>query len=395
VHQYVFIAIMLCLTNPERMMNTEPASIFLIDGDGDLTELKPTEYSSERVLQEVLAQHPILLGSAGSGGSGLLLVRREYGVPENGEGSLRWSLDHLFIDRKGVPVLVEVKRAEDTRSRREVVAQMLDYAANGVAYWPVERIVQAFAETARSRGEEPDLVLTTFLDGTSHEAFWQTVEANLRAGRVRMVFVADRIPAELRRIVEFLNEQMRPAEVLAIELEQFAHPGGVRTLVPRLIGRTQRAQDTKAVRERANPIGEEEWLASLEASKGTTCRLSAEALLTWFRVNGFQVGISDSQDSMFAAVEKAPGKMFWPFFLRRSTGRAETSLQYLRHASSFASDAARANLLDRLRALPDVEINTQKLTGWPSIRLEDFARKDVLKGFQQIALDTRTQILSG
>jgi len=32
---------------------------------------------------------------------------------------------------------------------------------------------------------------------------------------IRMLFVADRIPAELRRIVEFLNEQMDPAEVLA------------------------------------------------------------------------------------------------------------------------------------------------------------------------------------
>ena len=36
-----------------------------------------------------------------------------------------------------------------------------------------------------------------------------------------MLFVADRIPAELRRIVEFLNEQMDPAEVLALELRPY------------------------------------------------------------------------------------------------------------------------------------------------------------------------------
>jgi hypothetical protein len=30
----------------------------------------------------------------------------------------------------------------------------------------------------------------------------------LQAGRIRMMFVADRVPDELRRIVEFLNEQM-------------------------------------------------------------------------------------------------------------------------------------------------------------------------------------------
>jgi hypothetical protein len=31
-----------------------------------------------------------------------------------------------------VPTLLEVKRSSDTRIRREVVGQMLDYAANGV-----------------------------------------------------------------------------------------------------------------------------------------------------------------------------------------------------------------------------------------------------------------------
>jgi hypothetical protein len=34
-----------------------------------------------------------------------------------------------------VPTFVEVKRASDTRARREVVAQMLDYAANGSVFW--------------------------------------------------------------------------------------------------------------------------------------------------------------------------------------------------------------------------------------------------------------------
>jgi hypothetical protein len=36
-----------------------------------------------------------------------------------------------------------------------------------------------------------------------------------------MLFVADEIPVELRRIVEFLNSQMNRAEVLAVEIKQF------------------------------------------------------------------------------------------------------------------------------------------------------------------------------
>ena len=61
-----------------------------------------------------------------------------------------------------------------------------------------------------------------------------------------MVFVADRIHPELRRIVEFLNEQMRPAEVLAIEVAQFT-AGSTRLLAPTLIGATERAAAAKAV----------------------------------------------------------------------------------------------------------------------------------------------------
>ena len=77
------------------------------------------------------------------------------------------------------------------------------------------------------------------------EAFWQSAKTNLQAGRVRLVFVADEIPAELRRVVEFLNEQMDPAEVLAVEVKQYTGEGKLKTLVPRLIGQTAAAQQQK------------------------------------------------------------------------------------------------------------------------------------------------------
>ncbi len=176
----------------------------------------------------------------------LLLVKREQQVPDGNGGNGRWSLDHLLIDRNAVPTLVEVKRSSDTRSRREVVAQSLDYAANGVAHRPLERLIQAFERTAEEGGRDPDAVLSDFLgeDGEP-ETYWRQVEANLKAGRIRMVFVADQIPRDLRRIVELLNEQMRPAEVLAVEIEQYQGDRGMRTLVPKLVGVTERARSNK------------------------------------------------------------------------------------------------------------------------------------------------------
>ena len=77
------------------------------------------------------------------------------------------------------------------------------------------------------------------------EEFWRKVKTNLQAGKVRLVFVADEIPAELRRIVEFMNGQMDPAEVLAVEIKQYVGEES-KVLVPRVMGQTVEAQRKKS-----------------------------------------------------------------------------------------------------------------------------------------------------
>lgn len=221
-----------------------PANIFLISPDNALTELSQSPYLAEDLPQRLVADHPKMLGPALGADGALLLIQREYAVPDSSDGASRWSLDHLFLDRDGVPVLIEIKRASDTRARREVVVQMLDHAANGVAYWPVEGIVDAFKVECAQRGVDPDSELVNFLVSDDPESYWQAVEANLRSGRIRMVFIADQVSKELRRAVEFLNEQMRPAEVLTVEVVQYASPNGTRTLVPTVLGASSERQVT-------------------------------------------------------------------------------------------------------------------------------------------------------
>ena len=214
---------------------------------GRLTAMTEKPYDNEAILQQVLEDFPDLIaGAATTGEQGrLLLVRREMPVADsNGEGSL--SLDHLFVDSAGTPVLVEVKRSSDTRARREVVAQMLDYAASAVAYWPADRLRALVEQDAATRGIEPSEVLRQEL-GVEEEPdrFWRTVEDNLRAGRVRLIFLADRLHPDLVRIIEFLNGQMRDTEVLGIELPQYTGEGEHVIYVPQVVGRTTVAVDTK------------------------------------------------------------------------------------------------------------------------------------------------------
>jgi hypothetical protein len=222
--------------------------IFLRVGD-DLVLLGEAPYETEDVLQRALAEHPEVIAgptTTGEDAGRLLLVRREMGVPGMPDGPNVWSLDHLFLDREGVPVVVEVKRSSDRRIRREVVGQMLDYAANGTKYWPVERLRQQVAEASAVLGPAGEDPVTSLWPAVDVDEYWRKVQTNLDAGRMRMLFVADRIPAELARIIEFLNEQMSPAEVLGVELRQYVG-GGHTAYVPRVIGQTTRAQDVKGV----------------------------------------------------------------------------------------------------------------------------------------------------
>src|SRR5690606_29599055 len=99
--------------------------IFLIQGT-ELTVLIDRPYESEDVLQRALADFPAVLAGGATSGDGerrLLLVRREKGIPTTDLGGSTFSVDHLFVDPDGVPVVVEVKRSSDTRIRREVVGQ--------------------------------------------------------------------------------------------------------------------------------------------------------------------------------------------------------------------------------------------------------------------------------
>lgn len=218
-------------------------AIFLRAGE-DLVVMSETPYEKEAVLQQALEEHPDVIAgptTAGSDAGQLLLIRREMGVPGTADGPNVWSLDHLFVDGEGVPVVVEVKRSSDTRIRREVVGQMLDYAANGSKYWPVASLRQLASETAGV--DDP---VTALWPDADVEQFWRKVQTNLEAGRVRLLFVADQIPAELARIIQFLNEQMTPAEVLGVELRQYVGGDHV-AYVPRVIGQTGRAQEAKSV----------------------------------------------------------------------------------------------------------------------------------------------------
>ena len=122
-------------------------AIFLRHGNTFIA-MREQEYEAEDVLQALIAEHPeVLAGDEADVSSSWLLVKRETPVQS-------LSLDHLFLDREGVPTLVEVKRSSNTQLRREVVAQMLDYAANASTR-SEPALVRASANQGRRADDRP------------------------------------------------------------------------------------------------------------------------------------------------------------------------------------------------------------------------------------------------
>ena len=347
-------------------------SIFLRQGD-ELVEMRETPYEAEAVLQELLASYPELLAGDQVDRRAprrWLLVSREMGVPAKEEGAAQWSLDHLFLDQEGIPTLVEVKRSSDTRIRREVVGQMLDYAANGVAFWPVEQIKAMWeASSDDAEGTLKELLL----EERSPDQFWENVKMNLQAGKVRMVFVADEIPPELLRIVQFLSEQLDPAEVFALEVRQYAGEGQV-TLVPRIVGQRARPPITPPMRI----WDEATFMEELRARSSTADEGTAQRLLAWARGRTLHIdwGKGSKDGSLYVRLDQKTS-----LFCVWTNARVQIQFEPLKQRRPFDEESKRLELLMQLNRIPGISLPDDP-SRYPSFPLSALSPEQALERFQ-------------
>ncbi len=355
--------------------------IFIIGPDGNLTSVEKNAYERESELQQLIHEHPELIpGLSGldDGGSiRWLLVQREAGIPREDGGSEWWSIDHVLVDQLGTPTFVEVKRASDTRARREVVAQMLDYVANATLYWKPGTLEGWFS----SQDGDPDQRLLEFLDNAelSPETFWTRVDDNLRAGRVRCIFVADSIPDSLIRLVEFLNEHLRLTEVYAVELPQYMSSHqlpGVRVIVPRLIGNTTRAIASKS--DQTSPKrqwDEESFFTALGERIDPRAAALGREILQWAGLHDVRVtygrGKNDGSMILFAGLPPT-GYVFATLW---TSGGIEIDLQYLKHSFAFSEEETRREVIRRFNQIPGVSINEANHSKRPTLAFALFFKE--------------------
>jgi hypothetical protein len=358
--------------------------IYLKHGDAYLT-MNETAFDAETVLQELIERHPEMLAGDDAGHGPLLLVKREAGVADAEDAGTRWSLDHLYLDASGVPTLVEVKRSSDTRARREVVAQMLDYAANAKASFNIDQLQAWIAERATIHGRTVVDELRDTLAVEDTDAYWAQVATNLAAERLRLIFVSDAIAPELRTIIEFLNGQMARTEVLAIEVKQYTDTGGAhQTIVPRVVGDTEQARQTKATRGQARAIDRTGLLAAL-AERDKSEADAAGGLLDWAEARP-EVEVWWSKDTANIGVSRMKSR---PAILRIWTTRGiEVRLQSLRTSEGW-DDARCDELIARLQRIDGLRFDAGRQ--WPKAPLAPLADPDARREFTAVIEDVFVQ----
>jgi hypothetical protein len=215
-------------------------------------------YASEHELQVFLREHSQLvpMDEIDLGTPPLLCIGWEVQVTSGSE-------DLLYIDETGLLTIVETKLKKNREVRREVLGQVLEYAAYA-ADWSAPDVIgraekffkrQEYPE--EYRGSSLEAELRRFLESThspiasvfSYANFLAEVTAKLQRGNIRLIIAVDEPPPSLLKTVEFVNRFSRHFEVYLFQLSRF-HDKATKAnvFVPRLFGRVAKPEEQKVSR---------------------------------------------------------------------------------------------------------------------------------------------------
>lgn len=364
-------------------------SIFVLDKNNTITELKETQYSSEDIFQELIEKYPNILAGdqiTPDNPRKWIFISREMGIPDKEDSNNRWYLDHLFIDQDAIPTFVEVKRSTDTRLRREVVAQMLDYAANATKYWSMDKIKQYYNDQGR------DLYDDIGIEADNQELYWDNVKSNLRTGKIRLLFVADVIPHTLKRIIEFLNNQMVDTEVLGLEIKQYISDSNLKTFVPRIVGQTS---NSIAIKRQTNNSkwDQDSFINEVENIDEGSINICLE-IINKFKDNGCRIDWGGGKvTSSFVPIYE--GKQRHQLFVVYAYKNGLKIELYFQHYKEPYFDINKKNeMQSKLSNMLGIKIDKDKLNKRPSFSIDILKDKDVREEFINYYLSIVDEIKS-
>jgi len=193
----------------------------------------------ERWLQQLLFDHPELvpLERIESGAGSIIPLLREFALPRS---SGLVFLDMLAVTRSGRIVLVECKLWRNPQARREVVAQLIEYAAllRGWSFADLTARVKTVLGVSSpnpifdlARSSYPDLDEATFVDA---------VARSLQLGDFHLIIAGDGIRSDVQAIGAYINATIGSAARLSlVEIQLWRDDVGQILVVPQLPLRTE------------------------------------------------------------------------------------------------------------------------------------------------------------
>ncbi|MEI6450109.1 MAG: hypothetical protein WCP98_09170 [Actinomycetes bacterium] len=198
---------------------------------------------------------------------------------------------------------------------------------------------------------------------------------------MRLVFVADAIPPEPRRIVELLNAQMRETQVVAVEIKQFVGEG-LKTLAPKVIGLTEEARARKSTARSAGREWDEASFFAALAERDPDGVAAARRIYEWARESLPGSSWGHGNEGSFTLKLMREG-VWYPVVALWTGGTLECQFEYLRTKSPFNGAEMRAALPRRFNEIPSVNIDESTVGGTPvrrpRIRLDVLAEEGALQ----------------
>jgi hypothetical protein len=151
------------------------------------------------------------------------------------------NVDNLYITESGDLVIAECKLWRNPQARREVVAQVIDYA-HGMSAWTYQDLQHAVQKSSVLDRERPPTTLYELIGeaaGIDEAGFVDAVSRNLRLGRMLLLIVGDGIREGVESLSGFLQLHAGFHFTLGIvEMPVFRLPHGGLIVQPRVLART-------------------------------------------------------------------------------------------------------------------------------------------------------------
>jgi hypothetical protein len=264
----------------------------LIRADSSASWLRATksDFEDEGKLQQLLYETPDLIREDEDNP---IVFTREAALPGSGYSDL------IGVDSSGAVVVVETKLARNPGVRREVIGQIVEYAAYlwGRAYGFLDELFQ------QREGKSIYELLSAKVPDLDQEEFQNSVSATLAAGEFELIIVVDQMNSELEKIIAYLSSRGAGLTLKVVALPMYRAPN-IDVLAPQHYG--QLNQPTSP--PRANKLT---LLEVIRRSPDDHTRVLLEQVSSTWAAHGYEVEPGTKGLSCKADIAGKSQPIFW------------------------------------------------------------------------------------